>query len=455
MKKIIEIIKINFPNGIRDDFIDTNKVLRIYAANYPNENISRAVIVAAIHKNAVADGGRFYFISEKVAEDIARLMEEILEKFSIAYYAKIYEEHADFFSRRHIFSPEVLKKFLQEIDADCFCYDEFCSAKRWARLDNEIEKIFSATEESLSLEDLQKNFPYVPKEKISAVLSDMKKYLPTIAGRFISVSKIRFDFEELETAKQQIISAAAASGCAAPEDYNLSSNFALNPEIAEKNLRDVIYEKFFSADFDKRGKKFFKKGFDAKKEFAATDRLREFIFAQDELSAEKLFDFAENAGIAPHNALQTAYEKMIRVEKNLFVKDAPINFDVDGVDEALTPFVQGKIISLRAVTSFTGFPSVAGYSWNFFLLESFLRKYSRQYVYAAPAANSANIGAIYPASRKFENYLDIQASAVVQENIPLEKVAVENFLIGQGFRVKRIDKVTARIISRAQEILYR
>ena len=50
---------------------------------------------------------------------------------------------------------------------------------------------------------------------------------------------------------------------------------------------------------------------------------------------------------------------------------------------------------------------------------------------------------------KFEDYLDVQAAVVVQEKIPLEKFAVEEFLIGQGFRAKRITKVTERIIARA------
>ena len=146
---------------------------------------------------------------------------------------------------------------------------------------------------------------------------------------------------------------------------------------------------------------------------------------------------------------------MIRAEKNLFVKDALINFDIAAVDEALTSFVRGKIIPLRAVTSFTGFPSVEGCSWNLFLLESFLRKFSRRYVYASHAVNNSNLGAIHPKSLKFENYLDVQAAAVVQEKIPLEKSAVENFLIGQGFRARRIKNVTEQIIVRAQEILSR
>lgn len=207
---------------------------------------------------------------------------------------------------------------------------------------------------------------HVPSEKILEVLSDAKKYLPSSAGKFIPFSKIQFDTDEIDAAKKQISLYIDKVGYAIPEDYSLSSNFALNPEVAEKDMRNIIYEKFFSEDFTKRGKKLFKKGNVAKKDVGAVNRLREFVAAQVELSAEKLFEVAQNLGLAQHVALYVANEKMIRVEKNLFVEDSLITFDVAGVDEALTPFVQGKIIPLRSVTSFTDFPPVEGYSWNLF-----------------------------------------------------------------------------------------
>ena len=449
-KKIIEIITANFPNGIRDDFIDTNKVLRIYSSDYADEKISRSMVADVIHTNGIENGGRFYFVEEKDFEIIFLIADELLEQYPVVYYSAVLEKHAEFFTRVHIFSPEVLKKILQESHADYFCFDEFCSASRMTRLDYEISKIFMVAEKSLSLENLRAKLPYVPSEKISAVLDESKRYLPTNTGKYFSVSKIKFDSEEIFAAKRQIFSHIDANGYAAPEDYDLSTNFALNPELTEKDLRNVIYEKFFSADFTKRGKKLFKKGnVVAEKFLTPTKRLRNFISEQDEVPADKLFAFAENLKIDKSVALYVAHETMIRVDKNLFVKDSLINFDVAAVDEALTPFVQGKIISLRSVTSFTGFPLVAGYSWNLFLLESFLRKYSEKYTYHAPAANSSNVGAIYPKAMKFKDYLDVQIAAVAQEKIPLEKSAVEDFLIEQGFRVTRIKKVTDRIIAGA------
>ena len=355
----------------------------------------------------------------------------------------------------HVFSPDLLKQILREADVARFYLDEFCSASSMTRLEYEISKIFMSAKTPLSLEDLQKKLPYVPPKKIFMALSNSKKFLKTNSGKFIPLSKIRFDSDEIRAAASQISSCIDSNGFANPEDYSLSENFALNPEIAEKDLRTAIFEEFFASTFIRRGKKLFRKGAAVKDEClpAPSSTLRKFIDKQEEFSDLKLFAVAENLGIYQREALQIAYEKMVRVSKNLFVADTLINFDVAGVDEALAPFVQNKIVSLRSVTSFTGFPYVAGCTWNLFLLESFLRKYSRRYTYAAPTANSSNVGAIFPKTMKFKDYHDVQAAAVAQENIPLEKSNIENFLLQQGFRAKKVPRMTERIISRIQKFL--
>lgn len=461
IKKVLEIIAENFPNGIREDFIDMNRVAKIYSETHAGENISPEFIATVIRANGIEKDGRYYFISDADSEKLRQLLDEILAGNFIAYYSAVYERHRDFFARMHIFSPEVLRKILRRIDSAHFYFSEFCSANRmtWLDyeasnwLDNEVTGIFMEAENALALKDLQEKISYVPAEKISEVLSDAQKYFLTRDGKFFPAFKIQFDADEIRAAKRKIIASINANGCATADEFSLASNFALNPELSEKDLRRLIYEKFFG-NFTRRGKKFYRKGA-AASTASPMNALREFVAEHDELPADKLFAFAGNFGAPPSVALNAANEMMIRVDKNLFVKDALIKFNAAGIDRALAPFVHGRIIPLRAVTSFTGFPPVEGYSWNLFLLESFLRKFSEKYVYDSPShvPNNSSVGAIHPSTMNFADYLDVQAAAVVQESIPLEKSAVDEFLIGSGYRSKRIDKVTEQIIARAQEFI--
>lgn len=454
-KEIINIIRENFSNGIRNDFIDARKVLRIYQGREKctNENISCRVIADIIRTNGIENSGRFYFISPDDTTEIKRFFDKLLRKNSILYYSAVYERHTDFFVRQNIFSPDVLKKILRTT-SNHFCSDEFCATTSKTNLDYELERTFKIADNSLSLMDLQEKFPYVPLKKIQSALANPKKYLKTVCGNYGSIAKIKFDFQEIIAAKQQIYDQIIAKGYAASDDFSLASNFALNSAFAERDLQNLIFEQFFAAEFAKQGNTFVSK-FSVKKKSSTRSirQLRVFISAQTELSVDKLFNAANDFGINNHDALEAACENMIRVEKNLFVNDSLINFDVRAVDDALTSFVQGKIIPLRSVTSFVGFPALQGYSWNLFLLESFLRKYSQKYFYDTSTANSSNVGAIYPKSMKFTGYLDVQSSVILQENIPLEKAAVENFLSAQGYRSRRLAKTTERVIARAHTML--
>ena len=149
----------------------------------------------------------------------------------------------------------------------------------------------------------------------------------------------------------------------------------------------------------------------------------------------------------------TSLKNITRVSADLFVKNDSVSFDIAAVDYALEKFVQGKIIPLRAVKDFTKFPPVENYSWNLFLLESFLKKYSEKFIFDTTYISSSNIGAIYPKSMKFTDYLDVQVAAVIQEKILLEPEAVGNFLVGEGYRGQRSAKIIQRVIQQAKKIL--
>lgn len=376
VKKILELLNANFPNGIREDPTDTDKILRLYSEKFPDEIISKRLAVRVIHNFGTEYDGKFYFISDSDISEIKNFFAQLFEKNLILYYASVFDRHSDFFSAKKIFSPEILKKILQKNDDQYFYFPDFVSTKNNTRLDEELHKIFMTAQNLLSLDDLRAIFPYVPTDKILPLLSDTKNFLKTDSGKYLP-----------------------------------------------KN--------------------------------SPTQTIRIFLADKDKISVEELAEFARTlTGSRKSNfEIAIAYETMTRVEKNLFVRDSLVTFDVAATDAALTPFVQGKIISLRNVTSFTDFPSVAPYSWNLFLLESFLRKFSQKFSFDSSSFSSLNTGAIFPKSMHFKNYRHVQAAVVAQENIPLDKNSVDNFLVSQGYRVQRIANVTEDIIRKAKKIL--
>lgn len=459
VKRIINIIRDYFINGIRDDFIDTSKVLRICLAEGLRDDLSLDAISHFIRSEGIRQGQRFYFFSAEVVAYLRCFLAEILKTNAIVYYEAFYREHVDFFCQLRIFSAEVLRQVLRTISDNCFHSKDFFSSSKRTSLDGVIADIFATTTAgALSLEELGKRLPYVPTAEILAVLTDSKKYLSTLAGEYLPASRIQFDLDEIRCAKRQIFLCLEEKGYATLDDYDLSSNRALNADLSTKDVLHAIYARFFSASFVRRGNRLCAKHACADKNFfeVTTKHLRTFVAKQEQLSERRLVELAHDFGVTVDVASHVVCRYMLRAERDLFVRSSLIRFDVAGVDAALEPFVRGRIIPLRGVTSFTGFPSVGGYSWNLYLLESFLRRYSRKYFFASPACNatcnSSNVGAIYPRSMRFETYPDVQAAVIAQENVPLEKAAVEKFLIDGGFRVRRLERSSAKIIARVREI---
>ena len=190
---------------------------------------------------------------------------------------------------------------------------------------------------------------------------------------------------------------------------------------------------------------------------------------RDELTLNELTDRAKKLGVIRQTAIiDAASESMIRVSKNVFVKAKFLRFNAAAIDEALHPFVQGKIISLRDVTSFETFEPVKdlrGYEWewNLYLLESFLRKASRHYQFhgSSPGfsvrhgSSSLNPGkgAICPREKIFRSYIDLMSAVVLQEKIPLNENSIDAFLTEKNFQAKRLDGLTTSIIERAQVVM--
>ena len=96
------------------------------------------------------------------------------------------------------------------------------------------------------------------------------------------------------------------------------------------------------------------------------------------------------------------------------------------------------MIPITAITSFHSFPEVEGHSWNLYLVESFLRRFSLEYRIMGGPAQISYVGGIFPRSTSFAQYEDLLAAAVVQDAVPLNIEAIGQYLTGKKYILRRL-----------------
>ena len=147
--------------------------------------------------------------------------------------------------------------------------------------------------------------------------------------------------------------------------------------------------------------------------------------------------------------IDAASSIMIRIDRDTYVSDDQLSFDVTKIDSILDVIIDGYI-GLREVNSFGLFP-FCGQSWNLFLLESYCRRFSKKYTYRCITANNRNAGVII--SKEIEmDYLQIMTNAVARSSCALNEDDVLRFLVDAGYILRRNNSYVAQLISDAKEI---
>lgn len=451
--KIIAVVSENFPNGVRADFITENKIRQAYRKKYPGEKIPVDFSLRNfIREKALEHDGKFYFLDATIKNQVLELANSLLTEINpIIFYESFYLKHRETLNKLKIFSTDILILTLKSTTDKIFFAEKFFARDSQITLIKALEQILKSTP-PLSEQELQNILLYVPKEELHQALSDSKFFVPTISKKFLPTELLHFDLKEISGAREKILADVKTCEQAIFNEQLFKKNIAANPIISDKVLCEALYSIFFADDFSRNGDIVTVKG----RSLGLKYLLKQFCNSRDKISMKELRARARE--IKPRlqsstGSLKAVLEVMTRVSQDLFVKDSLVKFDVEGTDKALSTFVQGKIIPLRAVNSFAAFPPVENYTWNLYLLESFLRKFSRQFSFYATEINSSLTGAICPRQKSFKDYVEVQAAVIAQENIPLNIEDIDTFLIDNGYRMKHLKDVSEEIILLAKDIL--
>jgi hypothetical protein len=209
-----------------------------------------------------------------------------------------------------------------------------------------------------------------------------------------------------------------------------------------------VYRICLSDKFDKKGKIITRKG----DVLDALTIIKEYCRSIDKCSLDDLLNFEKELTGEVHRRtpMEAGYNILVRIDKDTYVADRYVHFNVNMIDEAIELFVKGDYLPLKSFTTFGAFPD-CGQEWNLFLLESYCRRFSHKFRFDTPSVNSRNAGAVIRRSCKL-NYTEIMTDAVTNADIPLQDTVVGKFLCENGYTSRSTIAALGEIINRSKAI---
>jgi hypothetical protein len=427
-----------FEYGYKNDSVELFRFKSSYEeTNGTSCDLNDEQLLAAIRCSGFEYDGKIYLVSDEAKK---RLIDEVrsLEDtgICIVYYELLYDLNLDAYFNFKIISAEMLKALLQTLLPEYRYKANYFSLSTQGQtefelIENEIVRVWGSNA-LRTVDDLSVELPLIPVEKLKFTLSQRAFFIWNSVGTYTRFDLFNAGEDEIDKLTDYINAQCTQNGRVSLDDLPLDNIRANNPELSETALNNVIYKNMENR-FDRNEKVLTKKG--ANKDTYTA--VIEFCRAQNKCTYERLQHIAEDVAgvIRQPTIIEAANAAMVRVDKDNFVTDKFVSFDVDSIDTALDKVVVSDFMGMREITTFSIFP-FCGYTWNLYLLESYCRRFSKKYQYETRRANSSNSGAIVSKSCLL-SYHNIMAHAVARSGMELNKDEVYNFLTATGYMERK------------------
>ena len=420
-KRILSLVPVYFPHGIRPtSIIDINKLKRTYQTKFDEELPVDIDMVPLLMSGGLKSGEKVYFLSEDQKQSLRSLITDIIRSgHRVIYYSELFCLHGELFEACHIYESSLMQTVLQSILPEYIYKAEWMLADQEA---NEIEEITKAygNDVILTYQQLKNRCPYLTTSVIKGTLSRSDRFVWSSPETYARVDFIELDQAEVSDIVNRILPLIREEGFFSLAQLPIEESCGLNPQVSSSAVRDAIFTRHMSDEFTRNGL-IVKR---PELRLSTYQLMETWLKGLDQVTLTEVEDYERE--LTGHHAVLgvvAASNTMVRIDHDHYVSDASIQFNVDAVDHAISLFAGNRIISITAITSYTSFPDVPGYIWNLYLVESFLRRFSKRFTIDGGPAQMSYVGGISSAERHFDSYEDRLAHAVIQDNVMLTEEA--------------------------------
>ncbi len=450
---IIKVLKQYYEYGFKYDSIRELMRFRQFAdeigVELPEEDID---LKDAILASGTVIDDRVYCKSDDMPFELQRIIDDIFSSgVGVIYYDSLFQDKSEWMENHVIVSSDMLKEYLQKNVSGCSFSKQFMvkgnRRSEKEAVTSELQRVWGASPAE-SVYNLHNRLPYIPLRNIWRVISGNDMFVLVSKGEYLFIDRFIITEDEEEDILDFVEATCEYNGFASLSDVPLGGIEEENYELTQLAIYNAIYKKVLSGKYHLNGKIITKE----KSELDAVALLKQYIKEKNECAfddvAEKVVELT--GGTNRQYAFQALYDDMVRVDKNRFVANRFVNFNVDEIDAALSGFITDNFRAIRDVTTFAMFP-ICGQSWNHYLLESFCYKYSRKYSLHVIHFNDKNAGII--AEKDFnKSYNEMLAIALSRSDIELVPAIIGQYLFNTGYMAKSKYAKLDEIAQRASEL---
>ena len=396
--------------------------------------------------------GKIFCKNDNMLQDLQCIISDIFHSgYSVIYYDSLFEKKQEWMQSNVITSSDMLKELLiKSVTGWSFSKKFMTKGEKLTEKEavtNEIIQVWDS-HQSERVNMLSKKLPYIPIGNILRVISGNNLFTLVSEGEYMLLDRFNITEDEEDDILEYVEEACNKNGFASLSDVPLGDIIEENYELSQLAILNAIYKKVLSGKYHLNGKILTKD----KSDIDAVLLLKQFIKGKDDCTFDEVTNKVVEltGGTNRQYVFQALYDEMVRVDKNRYVSNNAVSFDINEIDKILASFITDHFVAIRDITTFAMFP-LCGQSWNHYLLESFCYKYSHKYSLHVIHFNDKNAGII--AEKDFnKNYTEMLAIEVSRKDVELNPESVGNYLFDNGYLAKSKYSKLGEITQRAIEL---
>ncbi|MDK2988955.1 MAG: hypothetical protein PWR16_484 [Methanoculleus sp.] len=453
LDKLMQILSKRFTNGLRINSPIELTRFRSFAVEDFGEEIllPDEELKSYIAGCGTTFDGKVYAVSTQTKERIRELVGAYFADGAQAiFFAEFYAKNENWLFRASVISQDMLIDILRMLFPKLSftqTYFGYTDASVFAVLESEILRVWG-DDVLLTYTQLAERLQYIPLDRIKHALGQNGNFIWSGVETFSHVSRIGITDEEREAIREAAVRKCNAYGYVSITDLPFGEIEERNYELSITAVHNAVYRICLSDKFDKKGKIVTRKG----DVFDALSIMKEYCRTIDKCSLDDLLNIGKEltGEVRRRIPMEAGNAILVRIDKDTYVADRCVHFNVDIIDEVIELFVKGGYLPLKSFTTFGAFPD-CGQEWNLFLLESYCRRFSRRFRFDTPTVNSRNAGVVICKSCRL-NYTEIMTDAVANADIPLKSTVVGKFLHENGYTGRSTTTKVGEIIDKAKAI---